>query len=100
MQNLVVCSELSNSTVYYFLFTLSGDDSQIIVKGKFIPNAVSTFKDCTKCFTLYSMADLFNRTSQLPSGTFCHDAIKARRKTICTQISTTVYGQVLIHPAE
>ena len=29
--------------IYYFLFTLSVDDIQIIVKGKFVSNAVSIF---------------------------------------------------------
>jgi hypothetical protein len=37
-------------------------NNQTINKGKFLPSAVSSPHDSSKGFTLYSLAELFNRT--------------------------------------
>ena len=73
--------------------------SKVKSKRKFLYIAVSRPQDCSKHFTLYSLADLFNRTpSQLLREASSHAAIKARM--LIVQISTTVCSQVRIHTAE
>ena len=72
-------------------------DSEFCGEGKFLYSAVSKVQDCSKRFTLYSLADVFNRnhfgyyrkhpaTFQLMPEDYSY-----------THIFTTVYGQVLIH---
>ena len=49
-------------------------------KGKSLNSAVSNFQDCSKRFTLYSLADLFNRTPfRLLGAAASHAAINTRR---------------------
>ena len=60
-------------------------------KCKFLHNAVSSPQDCSKCFTLYSLADLFN---QIPSQIWwempSHAAINARM--LLVEISIAMYS--------
>ena len=49
-------------------------------KGKFLYSAVSKPQDCSKCFTLYSLADLFyQKPSRLLWEAFSHAAINSQR---------------------
>ena len=51
----------------------------LLINGKFLYSAVSNPPDCSKQFTLYSLADLFNQTpSQLLWEASSHAAINAQ----------------------
>ena len=67
--------------------------------GKVLYSIVFSPQDCSKHFTRYFPADLFNQTPSQPLlEASSHAAINALRLLI--QISTTVYSQVLSHTAE
>ena len=58
----------------------STSGNKCIYKCKFLYNAVSSPQDCSKHFTLYSLADLYNQTPyRLLWEAFSHVEINARR---------------------